>query len=93
MSTEVTKLEDILYLISQISYRRYSIPLEDLGMVSLIPLENTRTKAKLKDHCFKSTQASSERCRGGLGLIFWAWVGLGLHTLGLGFFGFQKITK
>jgi hypothetical protein len=31
--------------------------------------------------------------RGGSGLIFLGTVGLGVHTLGLGFFGLEKLTK
>ncbi len=32
-------------------------------------------------------------CRDGSGLIFWARVGLGLHTSGSGFFRLEKVTK
>jgi hypothetical protein len=32
-------------------------------------------------------------CRGGLGLIFWARVGLGLNTLGSGFLGMKNLLN
>jgi hypothetical protein len=67
---------------------------------SLTPKSIQRRVKNPKSHAYVVIYARAQvvrvsvlKFRGGPGLIFWAWVGLGLHTSGSGFLVLEKFTK